>query len=369
MAKKKTKSATRSRTTARRKTARKKRSTASSKALRLGTADAVSVSHFLNPFSSANVQPKIPDGKVNTSIGQTLTIVREHFNVGPSNMMHGLLFPGMGGGFMMLDCQEFNGTQISSPKYSTDAAFSYTTENGMQVLQAKEEYHSWRIVSQGVNFQLINPAEQDDGWYECCRLTDITSLFDYEIRQHDNTPFRGRSCFLPYWLCGNIAQSNIADEPTYETGLLKNIHKKNFNLHQVKDDVDFTQVCSPTSIEGGVEVGDGLMAGTPFVVALGAGGTNPGEAYGMQNYNAIRNFNDFSYDAIYFRFHCRDAATPTRLLTHVKCNQEIQYSHESGLSRFQTQTKRIKEIPYLMDKRNGGADTTSVPSSGNHPGR
>lgn len=320
----------------------------------------------LDPFDRTTMQPKLPDGKIGTSVGLKYTICREHYNVGAGNIMHAILFPGQSGGLYVIGCQNFNSVARSSPEYTDAGGFSYAHDgvNDMQTLQARENYHSWRIVSQGVRFELLNPAEQDDGWWEAVRLTDILSVFDYRIEQHDNGTGRTNSFFAPFWLLSNYQTRSLSDESTYESGRLKDIHTRQFHLHQVKDEVDFTQLCSPISTEGGVETGLGAVP-NPFVVDFnGAGGANAGERYGMQNYNAIRNYIDFGYDAIYFRFHCRDPATPTRLLTHVVSNQEIQFAQQSGESRFETQNTRLVNMESILAARNKGGTTASVPATG-----
>ncbi|AQA27292.1 P1 [Amphibola crenata associated bacilladnavirus 2] len=326
---------------------------------------------LLMPFDRTNMQPKIPDGKVGTSIGQKFTTTREHFNVGAGNIMHALLFPGQSGGLVVIGCQNFNSVPISSPAFNDAGGFSYTHDlaSGMSTLAAKENYHSWRVVSQAARFELLNAAEEDDGWWEAVRVTDSMSVFDFRLDQHDNGTGRGNGTILPYYTLANYQFKPITDEMTYESGRLKDLHKREFQLHQVKDEVDFTQLCTPVTIEGGVESGIGIV-GSPYVVDWnGTGGANNGERYGMQNYNAIRNYIDTGYDMIYFRFHCRAAATPTRLLTHIVSNQEIQFSSDAGESRFQTLSARVPQAAATLAARANGGKTASVPAQGKDPSR
>nr|QKY77694.1 capsid protein [Haslea ostrearia associated bacilladnavirus] len=326
---------------------------------------------LLMPFDRTNMQPKIPDGKVGTSIGQKFTTTREHFNVGAGNIMHALLFPGQSGGLVVIGCQNFGTQPISTPAYNGGGGFTYAHDavTSMSTLLAKEGYHSWRVVSQAARFELLNAAEEDDGWWEACRVTDTTSMFDYQLVQHDNEAGRDNGTIIPYWLLATFQSKPITDEMTYESGRLKDLHKREFQLHQVKDEVDFTQLCSPTVIEGGNETGIG-SPGSPYLVDWnGIGGANNGEKYGMQNYNAIRNYIDFGYDMIYFRFHCRAAATPTRLLTHVVSNQEIQFSSDAGESRYQTLSARVPQAAATLAARANGGKTASVPVQGKDPSR
>nr|QKY77697.1 capsid protein [Haslea ostrearia associated bacilladnavirus] len=326
---------------------------------------------LLMPFDRSNMQPKIPDGKVGTSIGQKFTTTREHYNVGVGNTMHALLFPGQSGGLVVIGCQNFNAVPISSPAYNGAGGFGYihAATAGMSRLDAKEGYHSWRIVSQAARFELLNAAEEDDGWWEACRVTDAMSVFDFRLDQHDNGSGRDNGTIIPYWLLSTYQNKPITDEMTYESGRLKDLHKREFQLHQVKDEVDFTQLCTPTTIEGGTETGIGT-AGNPFVVDWnGTSGSNPGERFGMQNYAAIRNYIDFGYDMIYFRFHTRAPATPTRLLTHVVSNQEIQFSSDSGESRYQTLSARVPNAAAILAARANGGTTASVPVQGKDPSR
>lgn len=233
MATRKKKTATRRRRTNKATTARKKTKSpgvsALSKTLALGTKIAPTVlpmvKAVLDPFDRTTMQPKLPDGKIGTSVGVKYTVTREHYNVGSGNIMHAILFPGQSGGLYVQGCQNFNSVPASSPAYTDGGGFSYTdaTADDMQTLSAKENYHSWRIVSQGVRFELLNPAEQDDGWWEAVRLTDIMSLFDYRIEQHDNGAGRTNSFFAPYWQLANYQGANIADEKTYEAGRLKDL--------------------------------------------------------------------------------------------------------------------------------------------------
>ncbi|AQA27288.1 P1 [Amphibola crenata associated bacilladnavirus 1] len=328
-------------------------------------ASAIALKPLVSPFDRSNMQPKIPDGKVGESVGLKFTMTKEYSNK-TLTTMHAMLFPGQSGGLFVSGCQNVNGINREVQAYANAGGFSYTYDNTtkMALLTANEKYHSWRIVSQAAKFELLNPAEEDDGWWEAVRITDMLSLFDYHVEQHSNKTGRLQGVFVPFLGLLNLEDRALTAERTYESGRLKDIHKREFHLRQVKDEVDFTQLCSPIALEGVQETGAGT-SGSPFVLANGAG-ANAGESFGMQNYNAMRNYIDFGYDCIYFRFHCRDPASATRLLTHVVSNQEIQYSSESGESRFQTANTRHAQVDTVMANRSNGGATTSVPSTSRH---
>lgn len=293
------------------------------------------LSVYHDPFSRATKQPKIPDGKVTESLGFQTQAVGEM--ISNQNIVHCLLYGGIDAGLMFL------GDTVSAAAYtgSQSHVVGFTGSNGVDwasvgigggVIDMLDDYSQWRLVSQGLKLALLNPVEQDDGWWEAVRVTEPLATIDYILHTKDSSKDEGiLGTVAPQGLLDRFANKNLVNERSYATGLLRDIHKHAFNLHPQKDEHDFSQQTDKYTLEASDVT---VVNATDVVASLGIGRKN---VQGL-----IEQVIDTSHDFLYIRIHGRtDNASRSRLHYNVVANQEIQFGIDEKESRYHTRSSNI----------------------------
>lgn len=315
-----------------------------------------------NPFSTATSQPKIPDGKTNDSLGFATQVVTEVGNAVNAKVMHLLLYPGMNGGIVCEDvAQSPDGGAFALdrtyyiPTYDGSNGLDWTglTDSTVEsTISNPDNYALWRIVSQGLQLKLLNPTDQDDGWWEAIRLSTAVDNPDYRLTTGNNSALNAgdSGCIAPVSIVkGQLSAQNLSNESSYSTGLLRDLHRVQFELHGQKDYHDF------------IHMRDDLLLDPNSVDNLTLGYDTRNDCNGVpgeDSFNDIIKQNiDLSYDMVYIRCYCRPntGVSPflgSRLHLNVVSNQEIVFDPIERESRFQTKSHSI------------GADPTSIHCQG-----
>lgn len=318
---------------------------------------------YHNPFSSATTQPKIPDGKITQSLGMTSQTVGELIAANTtstgaadnSGVMDILLFAGRNCGMLVrgdyagqFPNKNTAGTAFTDLK-SRYHAISFNDMNpflaaldatGTGSLFAEEKYAYWRNVSTGLILSLLNPAEEDDGWWEAVRLSESKDSTNYGITQTDATVFGTRVACVPSEVLSETSTEVLSNQNSYTTGLLRDLKNHVFKLNPVLDDHDVTQVKNTFE-----------MVPSYYNPAYGA----PSEARGAHNSFAtvggswetgalIESSVDKSFDMIYIRIHGRTSGNPTRLHFNVVGNQECAFQNDDRESRYHTKSHTVGNI-------------------------
>lgn len=302
--------------------------------------------HMLhNPFAGKTSQPKIPDGKANESLGFSTQTVSEFGNEPGETIMHMLLYPGMNAGLVVdHTLNTISGRTYKIPGYtgSSGVDWSGLTDASMPFVKGVDDYALWRVVSQGLQLKLLNPTEQDDGWWEAVRVTVELDNTDYWASTADDStsPSGSKGVLAPIGLLKSTLQTQtLSNESSYSTGLLRDLHRVQFELHGQKDYHDFIHQREKLNI--GASALDAVNAtGAPFEATFNQGYATVSDA--------AQQFNDTSYDMVYIRLHCRpnsgtagDGFEGSRFHTNVVSNQEIIFDHSKRESRFHTKSKSI----------------------------
>lgn len=301
---------------------------------------------YHDPFSDATQQPKIPDGKATYSLGYSTQSVSEisiNASTDPDNpekLLHMLLFPGMNASLVAVGSLEgFSPRDYFIPPFERSGTIDWTdviaaagARDG--VITNKEGYAKWRVVSTGLQLKLLNGSEEDDGWWEACRVNEAINGQQWSLTTtNDSKQPVETGCLAPVGLCAQMAGRSIANEPSYQTGLLRDLKRLQFQLHPVADEHDFQDQVNPLSL--GVQ--DAQYASAPVEVNF--------QRNSPPVTNCIKNFNDFSYDMIYIRLHCRpqiaNTSNGSRFHVNVVSNQEIIYDTVDRMSRYQTKSHDI----------------------------
>ena len=317
---------------------------------------------YVNPWSTATTNPKIPDGKCRLSTGLRLQAVRE-FQNNENGDMEFIIFPGCASGLAVNNTTVGNNVlaNMDHVVFENHGMFdsSYTgiapNDTNHLAQQSSNVLAKWRLVSQAVKFTLVNNADENDGWFEAIRFTATNDFGKFGIKPHTNTDqafvgVRGKNldgdgdANMPpedvyhdnIW--SNIG--NLVEHPSYISGKLRDIHRYQFQLRAIDTDHDFNNVSRSYAIHG---------------AAIDGPSENP-ESLNEVSHEANdmkKAMIDDSYDLIFLRVHGRPAATgvtPTRLMTHVVSNQEIMYEQGCAFSRYHSETDASPMWPALNIK-------------------
>lgn len=294
--------------------------------------------HMLhNPFSSATSQPKLPDGKVSKSLGFTTQSVEEVTGTGLVEM---LIYPGINSMVLFKDndpashlgnrgwfIPSFTGSNVvdwnaADLVGATTAAFN---------VRSADNYAMWRMVSAGVQMKLLNPVDQDDGWWEACRVTAELDNNEWMLATvNDQTDVLNNGTLAPVnQLYTGINLANIVNEPSYSTGLLRDLHRVQFELHTQKDFHDFIHMRDNINIPT-----EALNSVTniDYVATFNSGFDDPMEL--------VNQFTDQNMDMIYIRLHC-NTVNGSRFHMNQVMNQEIVFDPSERESRFMTRCHSI----------------------------
>lgn len=337
-----------------------------------------------NPFSQATNQPKVPDGKSQTSLSRRMRLTQEILSH-DNEAIHILLLP-------LLNCPatafnvEYNGTTKFIPMVFKGGKLGYSTASRTGLAAANSQFDrdtvywqfsnadisKWRIVSQGIRFNLLNVMDENDGWFEAIRFNWRENPSDFLIRQED-PDFSGSNWTdngtginslqnagglgwtlvpKPDGIGSYLATLNMVTQPGYESGLLRDIHKKQFVLAPHGVDSEFNIMRNTAHLQVGPtdgQVRDALES-TPSLHqdrGLPLSSNNPKVT------EIIDSFIDQSFDAVYIRIHPRAKASGgSKLLCHVTQNLELCYPPNTVLAEYQTTNYRFPRIDTVMDRMN-----------------
>jgi len=277
---------------------RRRRYTGGMKTNARGSAGSLQLAVYRNAFSTATTNPKIPDGKAYHSSGVRLQAVKEFVN-DTTTTMDFLLFPGINNGLIMAKANQTDGRYMPYPSHAV-----FTADGADQWNQNPETaIDKWRVVSQALKITLINNSDENDGWWEACRV-QLSNSSAIKLDSVSTGEIIG-TIESPTELPGVDVERQMVENPTYVTGKLRDIHRHIFQLSPQGSDHDFNELGA-------------IMTGTTEQQRL---------------------LWDSNFDAIYIRVHGRTGTeSPTRVMCHVVSNQEIVYDEAATLCRYHSET-------------------------------
>jgi hypothetical protein len=282
------------------------------------------------------------------SLGRRFQTAKEFMNNG-NGQIDIIMFPGLDNGVQIYNNR--NATNVHNTlKYDGHIAWAAqpvsvapgSIDTTSLEQGAENRIARWRIVSQGLKLSLVNNADENDGWFECVRYTlaDGQLNFTYNRRNQcmtcsgfgrvdaPTTTTDADGIFDP----SQLNSLSMIQHPTYVSGKLRDIHKYNFHLKPHDTDHDFRL----------------LKEAYPYQLPRTTTTTNETPEVRDARWNADQRreeFNndalDHSMDVLHIRIHGRPGGTttddtPTRVMAHVCCNQEIMYREGSILSQMHT---------------------------------
>lgn len=344
---------------------------------------------YHEPFSTATNQPRIPDGKVKASlgyqsqrVGQLSTQVATGTGAVQSTngVMEIIMFPGKHASMIVKGSVEGavdgDGNLAGAPEYGYYAASVNGTsginggtlsETTSFLLSDNDTYAYWRLVSQGLKLSLLNPCEQDDGWWEACRITEPLDTFDYWLYPRDNksvgtgTGKLDEAAIAPIRLFDQLEPKDITRHQSYCTGLLRDLEDFMFKLNPIEDEHDMRHQMS--DLQTFNNQWDSRNANNPAVPGEHAFGVF---STGIEEVGSFidRNVMDKSYDMIYIKLHGRISATAgetSRYHFNLMSNHEIIYDTAQSESRFQKRTNNIgADNMAIHNQVSAGANTAAI---------
>lgn len=252
-----------------------------------------------NPFARTNTNPKISDGREFLSSGIRLQAVKELICGSDPNPTLIAVFPGLSNGIWVITPGGGAAVQPISMPYNNHCQGTGATQDPATKIA------KWRMVSQGVRFQLLNNSDENEGWFEMIR---------YQVYPGTSSGFQITPQNSIIELVGNAADAvpgydaastvNMCEHPTYTTGKLRHLNRMVFKLYANTGDHEFLNVENTI--------------------------TDPKQML------------DTSFDCLLFKIHGRTVnageptAQPTKLLCHIASNQEVVYDESSSLARYMT---------------------------------
>ena len=150
----------------------------------------------LNAFSDKTMQPRFPDGKASESVGMKYQMINE-IEYTELSTMEIIFFPGLNTCIHVKNATSKSLGARTSPEnqyqgkiqrvsnHVTGDVSVQTSASGTQVFrfeQANERHVAkWRVVSYGLLLSLVNNSEENDGWWEACRITPSNDISDYAV--------------------------------------------------------------------------------------------------------------------------------------------------------------------------------------------
>lgn len=276
------------------------------------------------------MQPKVPDGRCKMSLGSKHQALESYDFAAGVQRMDFLIIPGLK--TMVLAASTGDGVTFAPlPSMNIDKHVNFTysqtvtnpgppaTGEAVFTQVPESRINHWRMVSAAVKFTLTNATDDDEGWWESCRTTlstneDIGMLAAGTPDQVGT--FQSIAGGEPFPFIK--PDYNMVNHTTYNSGRLKDIGKRSFQLHAHKKYHPF------------VEVGETVEF------------TSTGELLrSKRDYNPLL---DDTYDVIYLRVHGK--ASTTKLIAHSVSNQEQVYDEQSIMARAMTKgAKMVKPTP------------------------
>lgn len=328
---------------------------------------AKSVHKIRNPFSKLTDVAKIPDDSVSHSLARTLQHVSQIRNAADVGTMHILLHPSMGIGCSVFgDVDAYGDRTVSYLGFPDQQlhinAYEAALAGGGEGVELKNgsEIAKWRIVSQGLRLSLNNVAEENDGWYETCRIIDDKDIkANWCIAPVDNKP----SNITQYEQCGLggtdaiggmvtvLDGLSLIEQPGYQTGLLKDLGKKEFKLNPVGNAMDFQEMYDSYQLTEGSQA-DFFHNTDKGVIQL--------QSNNAKTKNVFDSMQDHNHDMVYIRVHPRANTggknAGSAMIAHLVQNIEFCLGPTSQFVAFQTPSPGMAGIGKIIGGINDKAE-------------
>lgn len=306
----------------------------------------------MNPFSQATQHPKLPDGSVPSSLSRRLRNTQS-FTASTSGYTDILVSPTFGNvaTFFAGSMVNLTGVGWLGTPGQTAGITSNLVGAGPYSMSAAGNIAKQRIVSQAIRLTQINNDEENDGWYECCRIVLPKTPTHFLIGNMDNST-TAMNGVKPAVLApdrtielGYLNSLPLVEQPGYTSGMLKDLKNKEFRLQPIGCECHMNEAYKIVDMFHGT--------GTSADINVDAN-----DRWG--NFNATSKSVDVlelglddSWDYVLVRIHGRQvAASPSSFIIEGIQNVEFCFSPNSDLATFMTPNVRHKLVKEALDKLN-----------------
>lgn len=258
---------------------------------------------LLDPFDKGISQPKLLDGKVSRSSGIRLRATGE-ITCNGSGSTYIALIPGA--------------SNVLCWRVNNDPAIPEVTpapfQGHLDTIPDRANVKATRTVGTALRLSLVNSADQNEGYWEAARIP--TSALDFSFTQ--TAP--GDPLAIPpvppefntavYMTLGNLDLSNYQ---TYLTGKLRDIHRYQFKLNAIDNDINFSRML-----------------------------TEPPE---------VDQFISEQWDTIIIKIHGRvEVGAPSMVMYDCISCQEVIYKENTALARLMTTSPYVPQTKSLLTR-------------------
>jgi hypothetical protein len=248
---------------------------------------------LLDPFDKGMSQPKLLDGKVARSSGIRLRATGE-ITCNSTGSTYIALLPG--------------GSNVVCWRVDDDPLVPEVTPQPFQghldTVEDRANVKAYRTVGTALRLSLVNSADQNEGYWEAARIP--TNALDFSFTE--TAP--GVTNSAVSLTMGSIDLSNYQ---TYLTGKLRDIHRYQFKLNAIDNDINFTR----------------LLTEPPQVV----------------------NFVSEQWDTIIIKIHGRvEVGAPSMLMYDCISAQEVIYKENTALARLMSQSPYVPQTKSLLTR-------------------
>lgn len=271
---------------------------------------------LINPFSVVIKSPKLLDGEVKNTAALKLRATGEIICSTTLNT-NIILFPGLTN--VICYC-----TAPTGLDNSTDPMVSPLTDpinidgtvfkQHLSTVPDRSAVRLARLTGAGARFFLTNSAEEDDGYWEACRITNHLGERDVFFKTDGGGVHLGAGV-----LKALATDFDLANNSTYQFGQLRDIHKYVFKLNSEDNDHKFSAV-------------SGLNTTT-------------------ENTNTTASLADLNqWDMVFIKIRGRrNTTSPSVLRFDTVANQEMVYAENSPLARMMEETPRDSNIEGFLE--------------------
>jgi len=258
---------------------------------------------LLDPFDKGISQPKLLDGKVSRSSGIRLRATGE------------ITCNGAGSTYLALVPGSSN---VICWRVESDPAIPEVTPQPFQghldTVIDRQNIKSVRTVGVALRLSLVNSADQNEGYWEAARIP--TSSLDFKFTETDpgdplaTPPVPATNNTAVSMVLGDLDLSNYQ---TYLTGKLRDIHRYQFKLNAIDNDINFSRIL-----------------------------TEPPD---------VEQFVSEQWDTVIIKIHGRvEVGAPSMLMYDCTSCQEVIYQENTALARLMTTSPYVPQTKSLLTR-------------------
>ena len=257
---------------------------------------------LLDPFDKGMSQPKLLDGKVSRSSGIRLRATGE-ITCNGAGSTYIALVPGA--------------SNVLCWRVDDDPAVPEITPTPFQghldTVTDRSYVKMTRTVGTALRLSLVNSADQNEGYWEAARIP--TSALDFSFTVTDPDP-AGDGSLPPETntaVSMTMANLDLSNYQTYLTGKLRDIHRYQFKLNAIDNDINFSRIL-----------------------------TEP---------PTVNQFVSEQWDTVIIKVHGRvEVGAPSMLMYDCISAQEVIYKENTALARLMTSSPYVPQTKSLLTR-------------------